>query len=155
MTREQLFHDFMNKLAQICDIQRRGSTVTAACALQYPDRVQYRFASNQRSAEELKQLKYFVVDILGTLQDWTEESSVLTRMTVLRKIVAFNRPRLQGYVTHVASQSAQCLETPDLAPRVMEKLTELRTLSMDANEIELAEDTCKRSGLGRVPVSVI
>lgn len=146
MTQEQLFHDFINKLAQICDIQPGGSMVTAACALQYPDRVQYRFASNQRNEQELKRLKDFIVDILNTLQGWTEESSSPIKVTVLRKIVAFNRPRLQTYVKNVASQSSACLETSGLAPRVVEKLAELRTLSTAANDKELAEDTCRCFG---------
>lgn len=144
-TLEQLFHDFMNKLAQICDTKPRGSTVTAVAVLSLPDRVQYRFASNQRSESELEQMKEFVTDVLKTLQDWTEETSRLVKARVLRKVVAFTRPRLEGYVKAVALHSEKCLETRGLAPSIVEKLQELHTISRSANDQELEEDTCKPS----------
>lgn len=143
LTLEQLFHDFMNKMTQICDVNPGGATVTAAVALQYPDRVQYRFASNQRTETELERVRLFVDDILQTLQDLTEKSSLSIKIRVLQKVIAFNRPRLQVYVKAVASQSERCLKTAGLAPDVVEKLEALQSLSKLANDKELDEDTCK------------
>lgn len=144
LTLEQLFHDFMNKLAQICDIKLGGTTVTAVIAIQHPDRVQFRFASNQRGEAELRRLKSFATDILDTLRDWTEESSLSSQASVLRKIVAFNRPRLQPYVNRVAVQSVKCLGTTGLASVVVEKLEMLRDLSKKANDKEIDEVSCER-----------
>lgn len=143
LTPDQLFHDFMNKMAQICDSRPRGETVTAAVALQYPDRVQYRFASNQRSENELQRVRLFVIDILDTLQGLTEESMKPIKAKILQKVVAFNRPRLQVYVKAVATKSEICLQTTGLASDVDEKLEGLQSLSMLANDAELDEDTCK------------
>lgn len=142
-TEEQLFHDFMNKLAQICDNRKGGPTVTAVVALSYPDRVQYRFASNQRSEQDLEQMKKFVIDILETLREWTEEQSLLVKMRVLRKVVAFTRPRLRGYVEAVASYSVVCLKSEDLAPGVVQKLEALQQISSAANGPDLDENACE------------
>lgn len=142
-SQEQLFHDFMNKLAQICDTRPRGPTVTAVVALSHPDRVQYRFASNQRSEEELEQLKSFVTDILQTLQHWTEEASQLVETQVLQKVTVFTRPRLGVYVKAVAISSEECLKTGGLSPGVNRKLHELHDISSGANQQDLDQDTCK------------
>lgn len=143
LTSEQLFHDFVNKMAQICDIQTGGDTVTAAVVLQFPDRVQYRFASNQRTKTELEQVRGFVVDILRTLQSLTEESSKSITMSVLQQVVAFNRLRLQHYVKVVATESSRCLEARDLAAEVVGQLKALQELSMSANNNGLDENICK------------
>lgn len=146
MTLEQMFHNFLNKLAQICDTRPAGDTVTAVVALVLPGRegnVQYRFASNKRDEGELAQLKDFVVDVLDTLRDWTEEESRLVVARVLRKVIAFNRLRMEMYVRAVASKSDICLGKPDLAPIVVDKLEELRRLAREANKPDLDEAQCK------------
>lgn len=146
MTWEQMFHNFLNKLAQICDTHPGGDTVTAVVALVQPGRkgeVQYRFASNQRDEGELAQLEAFVVDILGTLRDWTEESSKLVECRVLRKVIGFNRTRMKMYVRAVASGLDICLGKPELAPVVVDKLKELRRLAREANKEDLDEALCK------------
>ncbi|CAN8098844.1 unnamed protein product [Discula destructiva] len=140
-SQEQLFHDFMNKLAQICDIRFGGATVTAVAALKFPDRVQYRFASNQRSESDLMQMEYYVTDVLETLRDWTEETGQLVTARVLRKVIAFCRPRLEVYVKAVASNSKACLESKDLAPGVAQKLDVLQEISRGAHDQEQDEDT--------------
>lgn len=144
---DQLFHNFMNKLAQICDARPRGSTVTAVVALSYPDGVQYRFASNQRTQEELEHMKLYVTEVLHNLRDWTddgtEESERLVNRRVLRRVIAFTRPRLEGYVKAVATFSAQCLETQGLALKVRQKLLRLFETSSEANGEDLNEETCE------------
>ncbi|KAJ4397232.1 hypothetical protein N0V93_001456 [Gnomoniopsis smithogilvyi] len=142
---EQLFHDFMNKMAQICDTRPGGSTVTAVAALSYPDGVQYRFASNQRSKGDLDQMEIFVTEILQTLQDWTEETSLLVKTRVLRKVIAFTRPRLRGYVKAVATFSDECLRAGDLVPEVAQALKMLQEISSDANGPDLEEEAFFRN----------
>lgn len=142
-TQEHLFHDFMNKLAQICDIRSGGSTVTAVVALSLPDRVQYRFASNQRSTDDLVHMKAFVTDVLHTLRDWTEESSSFVKANVLQKVVTFTRPRLGGYIKAVANYSRECLNATDIDPKIVQKLDELRQISSRTSGPDLSADACK------------
>lgn len=150
LTQEQLFHNFINKMAQICDSKRGGDTVTSAVALQYPEKIQYRFASNQRNRMELETVRLFVNDILLTLQRWTGESPGSPRSSkktviasLLQKIIGFNRPRLQHYVKQVAEKSETCLEIKNLPSEVLNALRDLQELSRLANDKELSEDECK------------
>lgn len=119
--------------------------VTAVVALSPPGHagVQYRFASNQRSQAELTQLKHFVVDILQTLRDWTEETSSLVKERALRKVIVFNRERLQLYVRAVVTRSKQCLETNNLAPEITAKIENLHKISSDADDRGSDENTCE------------
>lgn len=150
-TLEQLFHEFMNELAHICDNHGGpgGKTVTAAVALQYYDHLEYRFASNQRDGEKVAQVKDFIESILTTLQAWTETDSELVRARVLRKVVAFNRPRLEVYVRAIYTQSQLCLAAPEgtIKPQITEKLRELENFSLEANDRKLEEPACEYSGL--------
>lgn len=142
-THEQLFHDFMNKLAQICDARPKGPTVTAVVALSLPDRVQYRFASNQRFEDDLMHMKAFVTDILYTLRDWTQESSLLVKAKVLQKVITFTRPRLGGYIKAVANESRECLDATDIDPKLTQKLHELHEISSRVNNPDLKGDACE------------
>lgn len=134
----------MNKLAQICDTKTKGPTVTAVVALSLPDKIQYRFASNQRSEANLAVMELFVTDVLETLRVWTEATSLLIKLRVLRKVIAFTRKRLEGYVKAVASCSEACLqETTGLDVKVVQRLQNLRVISSHANNQDLDEPTCK------------
>ncbi|KAJ0124999.1 hypothetical protein J7T55_006342 [Diaporthe amygdali] len=135
----ELFKDFINKLCQICDNKQGGSAVTAISALQYPDRLQYRFASNQRSENDLLKVKSYLQSIVETLRDYTVASSLRVKASVLRQIVAFNRPRLQCYVRNLYSQTQICLETPGISPELSDKISELRDLALKADNRELEE----------------
>ncbi|KAG6360148.1 hypothetical protein INS49_011204 [Diaporthe citri] len=136
---DELFKDFVNKLCQICDNKPRGSTVTAISVLQYPDRVQYRFASNQRSESDLLEVKTYLQDILETLRGYTASSSTPLVESVLSKIVAFNGQRLQIYVKHISAQTQSCLKTPTISTELSDKLSELQDLALKAGDQELEE----------------
>ncbi|ROW03746.1 hypothetical protein VMCG_05375 [Cytospora schulzeri] len=146
-TSEQLFHDFMNKLAQICDNDRGGRTVTAAVALQYSDCVEYRFASNQRDEDELQNLKAFIEGILNSLKTLTAENSAMVRVRLLQRIVIFNRPRLQIYVREIRTQSQKCLESPAdaITPQTKERLENLRDLSLKADDRDVDDNAFFRN----------
>ncbi|POS75821.1 hypothetical protein DHEL01_v205790 [Diaporthe helianthi] len=138
---DELFKDFVNKLCQICDNKRGGDAVTAISVVQYPDRVQYRFASNQRSESELLRVKSYLEGILETLKEgYTAASSTILMASVLRKIVVFNRLRLQGYIRHLHSQTQTCLETPRLSNELSDKIREVQDLAKIADNREL-DDT--------------
>ncbi|KAL1849919.1 hypothetical protein Daus18300_013114 [Diaporthe australafricana] len=136
---EELFQDFINKLCQICDNKPGGGAVTAISALEYPDRVQYRFASNQRSEIELSKVKSYLIDILDTLKGYSTTSSLRVRASLLRKIVAFNRPRLQRYIRVLHQKTQICLETPEIPAELSDALRELRELAYKADNREAEE----------------
>ena len=106
---EKAFHNFLNKFAQLCDIERGGKTVTALAVLQYPDHIQYRFTSNQREQEELDYTQAFITSVLFALgraegcdvQDLTS--------SILRKSLSFTRPRVEIYVNALKKEVTSCI----------------------------------------------
>jgi len=106
---EKAFHNFTNKFAQLCDIERGGKTVTALAVLQYPDHIQYRFTSNQREQEELDYTQAFITSVLFALgraegcdvQDLTS--------SILRKSLSFTRPRVQIYMNSLKREVTSCI----------------------------------------------
>lgn len=109
----------------------------------HTDGIVSRFASNQRSKNELLKVKSYLQDILETLKGYTSTSSTLLTASILRKIVAFNRPRLQNYVRHLSKLTQICSETPDISPELSDKLGELRDLAVMADNRELEEGKCE------------
>ena len=102
----QTYFCFLNKLSQICDNQPQqslGKTVSAVVVLD-SGTIEYRFASNQRDEGELEAVKEYLTDILDILGRVTDDEAnnrsfmclVLSR--ILRKVLAFNRPRVQAYM---------------------------------------------------------
>lgn len=116
-SRKQSYFVFVNKLAQICDSKRGGDTVTAFAILQ-PNDVQYRFASNKRSAGDLKKVQTYITDILTILgkasnEDirkaiWNRQIPIFS--VILQKIIKFNRRRLVTYIKEIANHSGSCIE---------------------------------------------
>lgn len=90
-------------------------------------------------------MKLFLQEILETLQTYTAASSLLTKASILRKIIAFNRPRLQCYVRKLSSQIGKCLETPSISTELSDRLSQLQDLALKADIRELEESECKSS----------
>jgi hypothetical protein len=106
---ERAFHDFVNKLAQLCDIERGGNTVTALTVLQYPDRIEYRFTSNQRDREGLDYTRNFITSILNALGEAKKHDFLRITSSILRKSLSFTRPRVQPYVDALKKQVTSCI----------------------------------------------
>lgn len=136
-SRKQLYFCFVNKLAresplfpsvclcaylttgpEICAIRKDGHTVTAFGILQ-PGETRYIFASNNRTENALDDAKEFIEDILTTLGEAEDEvvkdaignkkSALFSQM--LRKILRFNRPRLEHYLRQMAKEVQVCIES--------------------------------------------
>lgn len=108
---ERTFHDFVNKLAQLCDIRRGGDTVTALTILQYPDRIEYRFASNDRDTGELDDAKKFVTSLLNALGRPEQHDIQGFTSNILRTSLCFTRPRVEVYVKALKKEVACCIDT--------------------------------------------
>lgn len=101
------FRCFVNKLGQICDNGSKGKTVTAFAVLQ-PGQIQYRFASNQRTSEELEDVKTYIANILGFLGSAADDQLNGVFGTVLERILAFNRPAIEKYVDNLFQVTDFC-----------------------------------------------
>lgn len=108
-TPEHAFHRFVNKLGQLCDSERNGKTVTAFVVLRFPDRIQYRFASNQQEEPELVRAQAFIMDVLKTLG--TADGDELQDRTshILRNLLSFTRPKVEAYIKSLKRNSALCI----------------------------------------------
>ncbi|KAK3489903.1 hypothetical protein B0T13DRAFT_81054 [Neurospora crassa] len=97
------FRCFVNKLGQICDSELRGKSVTAFAVLQ-PGGIQYRFASNQRTNEELQDVKKYITNILGTLGSTPDDQLNGVFGAVLERVISFNRPAIQQQIKNLTKQ---------------------------------------------------
>lgn len=97
------FRCFVDKLGQICDSELRGKTVTAFAVLQ-PGQIEYRFASNQRTNEELEDVKRYIVKILDILGSTPDDQLNGVFGAVLERVIAFNRPVIKQYIKNLTQQ---------------------------------------------------
>lgn len=103
------FYRFVNKLGQLCDREPCGNTVTAFVVLKFPDRIQYRFASNQQEEEKLCRAKAFMIEVLETLGGAEGGELKDTTSLILRKSLSFTRPRIEAYIKSLKKNSALCI----------------------------------------------
>ncbi|KAL2258613.1 hypothetical protein VTK26DRAFT_8023 [Humicola hyalothermophila] len=113
----QIFFCFVNKLSQICDNEPRqmfGKSVTAFVILD-SGTIEYRFACNQREEHELETVKNYVTGILDLLNAVTDDqlsdktfmATVSSR--ILRRILAFNRRRIEMYLDALSVRLEFCI----------------------------------------------
>lgn len=112
-TEEQRFHQFVHKLAGVCDSTRGGKTVTSFAVLEHEDRFVYVFGCNQVCSLDLIKTQKFVTELLETLSGFhqlDETAQGPVRRAVLEMILAFNMPRLDIYLKSLKGQLEECLE---------------------------------------------
>ncbi|KAI8684852.1 hypothetical protein NCS57_00152400 [Fusarium keratoplasticum] len=112
-TEEQRFHQFVHKLAGVCDSTRGGKTVTSFAVLEHEDRFVYVFGCNQVCSLDLVKTQKFVTELLDTLSGFhqlDEAARGPVRRAVLEMILAFNMPRLDIYLKSFKGQLKECLE---------------------------------------------
>jgi hypothetical protein len=102
----QTYYCFLNKLSQICDSEPKqplGKTVSAVVILD-SGTIEYRLASNQRDRRELDTVREYlaeIIDVFGRASDEEMNNRSFTAQLlsdVLRKVLAFNRPRIEDYI---------------------------------------------------------
>ena len=106
---EHTFQWFVNTLAQLCDSEKGGKTVTAFTVMQYPDGIEYRFTSNQRDTEDFIRTQDFassILHILGNMQG-CEKQSVISN--ILRKSLSFSRSRVTVEVRILKARAEECI----------------------------------------------
>ncbi|KAF4982186.1 hypothetical protein FZEAL_2164 [Fusarium zealandicum] len=109
---QELFQSLANKLAQVCDNERGGSTVTAITILNGPDGPNYVLAANRKEQEEMEATKSFIktlVDLVGLNPDKLNAGPLQKK--VLWTILSFNISRVEVYRANLASSLEACLES--------------------------------------------
>ncbi|KAG4291641.1 hypothetical protein FPRO06_13862 [Fusarium proliferatum] len=106
------FQFYVNKLAQVCDNERGGNTISALAILQDSLGPHYVFGSNMKDARGLKTTKSFVqvlLDLVGKNPEILQNGALVKR--VLWLILAFDLPRLAEYLKHLSAAVQECLES--------------------------------------------
>jgi hypothetical protein len=114
---EQVFQAFVNKLAFVCDSVkgRQGSTITSIVILQEheSDPIDFWFASNLRTSQELEQTASFMRLLLQGIGQTMGSQSTTTHAPqrgLLRDVLRFNIRRIKVYVRGLRSQAELCLD---------------------------------------------
>ncbi|KAM0814119.1 hypothetical protein AB5N19_14122 [Seiridium cardinale] len=135
ITDEDCFHSFVNKLAQVCDSEHGGDTVTAAAVLEDADGPVIVLGSNQRGTEELKSMKVFVERLLNLISNSSDkmkknEKKALTKR-VLWMILEFGIKRVELYLRQLVYHVDECIKHCGTAKAagLEEELEKLRILA--------------------------
>ncbi|KAH8589269.1 hypothetical protein B0O99DRAFT_725644 [Bisporella sp. PMI_857] len=122
-----------------------GNTVTAFAVLSFPDRIEYRFASNQREEIDLIGARKFISYLIATLGK--TEAHDLERITshLLQTSLSFTRPRVTAYLHSLNKQSTSCIDTctgeiTKESHSILKKLEELQKLVVSASDSSLNDD---------------
>jgi hypothetical protein len=116
---QQTYFCFLNKLSQICDSQPKqllARTVSAVVILD-SGTIEYRVASNQRDSRELDTVKEYlssILDVLGHVTDNEVNGRAFMSpifSSILKKVLAFNRPRVEDYMEALNSQLDFCISS--------------------------------------------
>ncbi|EFQ30144.1 uncharacterized protein GLRG_05288 [Colletotrichum graminicola M1.001] len=96
------FRSFLCKLAQVCDAEKGGDTVTALVALRAANGPGYLFASNNRKEQELESTRKFLSDLLNFVGRHPESLTEKTlKKQVLGRILEFNFSRVGFYLKQI------------------------------------------------------
>ncbi|RFN42553.1 hypothetical protein FIE12Z_12791 [Fusarium flagelliforme] len=117
----EAFRFFVNKLAQVCDNERGGDTVTAIAILRGSAGPNYVIGSNFRDPGDLQMTKDFMqalLDLMGKNPDKLQPKALRSR--VLWFILSFNIPRLQEYLQHLSQAVQDCRESCERREEVEE-----------------------------------
>ncbi len=114
---EEMFYTFVNKLAQICDFQPKGNTVTAIAVIWRNGRICYILASNRRTTGTLRTARAgltAVLDILkANLEATARESDEVMEGRLMREVLNWNSVRVRSYLTSLAKALQACLKRCD------------------------------------------
>ncbi|KAJ0297654.1 hypothetical protein COL516b_010506 [Colletotrichum fioriniae] len=133
-TQAQVFRSFVEKLAQICDNERGGQTVTSFTVLEGDDGPDFVFASNHRDADELSDTQQFAEDLLTLVgKNPTGLKPKALAKQVLWKILLFNLPRLGIYLDNAVKYLDACIDDCDRREATEVLKSELLTLKDKAD----------------------
>ncbi|KAI8648921.1 hypothetical protein NCS56_01509100 [Fusarium sp. Ph1] len=107
----EAFRVLINKLAQVCDNERGGNSVTAMTILEGTSGPEFVFAANRKDEEETRATTRFVTNLLQLAgQNPQNLSSDALEKRVLWMILAFNMSRITEYKDGLDKALGLCLE---------------------------------------------
>jgi hypothetical protein len=112
-----MFHTFVNKLAQICDFEPKGNTVSAIAVIWRDGRICYILASNRRTAVPLKNARAGLTSVLGILKSNleanTSKSDEVVEGRLMREVLRWNTVRVRSYLTSLSKALEACMKRCD------------------------------------------
>lgn len=119
-TTEEMFHTFVNKLAQICDFEPKGNTVTSIVVILHNAKLTYVLASNNRGTGALNNARKGLADVLNILKSNLEAKSRDTDEVIgrrlMNKILWWNSVRVRSYLTALSNELKTCMKRCDTSP---------------------------------------
>jgi hypothetical protein len=106
---KHIFQWFVNALAQLCDSEKGGNSVTAFVVLQNPDHIEYRFTSNQRDTQDFIRAQNFIssiLHILGSMRTNEKQSAI---SDILRRSLSFSRSKVMVEAKTLKNRAEKCL----------------------------------------------
>ncbi|EXF75638.1 hypothetical protein CFIO01_04571 [Colletotrichum fioriniae PJ7] len=128
---------FINKVAQVYDNRPFGSTITSLAIIQRPDKVQYIFASNQRSSEDAQSAATTIQTLLDKMGSQNgvdvgdDDRSPFFR-ELLRDILLFHKQRVTLYKSRLNQRLNQCIN--ELKARSLDAVASLGDPLLDELE---------------------
>lgn len=114
---EEMFHTFVNKLAQICDFEPKGGTITALAVIWNNARICYVLASNRRGTGALKNARAGLkaaLDILkSNLEARTKASDEVMERRLMEEILRRNNVRVRSYLNSLSKELQICIKKCD------------------------------------------
>lgn len=112
-----MFHTLVNKLAQICDHEPKGDTVTALAIICQNGRICYILASNRRGTGALRSARASLQAILNILKNNLEgeksDSDEVLERRLLYEILFHNAVRVRSYLTSLSKSLDSCMKKCD------------------------------------------
>ncbi|KAI0123440.1 hypothetical protein BJ170DRAFT_687445 [Xylariales sp. AK1849] len=138
ISNEQWFHCFLDKVAQVCDSERGGETVTAVAVLQDLQGPIYVLGSNQRSQRELGKTEEYLKRLLSLIGENPDRLKDRTlRKHVMWQALEFGIKRVDLYLRiliAVLDQCIGCCQTQG-ASELEQDLTRLKTTAVFPRDI--------------------
>lgn len=104
------FQRFLCKLAQICDTQKGGKTITGLVCLRSPQGAEYLISSNQRKDTELQQTTEYLSGLLNYIATNPEDLKPKPlQKQVLWRILERNFDRLVIYLRELSGALESCI----------------------------------------------
>lgn len=114
---EERFQTLVNKLAQICDFEPKGNTVSALAVIIHNGRLCYVLASNRRGTGAMKNARAGLQAVLNILKDSvekrTDDSDEVMEKRLMREILTWNMVRARSYLTSLEKELQKCIAKCD------------------------------------------
>ncbi|KAK1655080.1 hypothetical protein BDP81DRAFT_478357 [Colletotrichum phormii] len=112
---KKIFQAFVYKLAHVCDSipGNGGGTVTSIMLLRGSGRakVEYHLASNQRSPNDLENIRSYIRHLLERVDRASTSGNVSElRKDLLNAVLWFNRPRINSYISRLETEIQLCID---------------------------------------------